>query len=283
MVNGEGMRPLLEADALELSFGGVKATNGVDLRVAPGELRGVIGPNGAGKSTLFGLISGHLQPDAGEVRLDGERIDRLPPHRRAEKGIAIVFQGARLFSGMTVLENVAVGAHARTTSGVAAAIVRAPRQQREEIAIFEDAQQALDRVGLGDWGERDPGQLPLGVQRRVQLARALVAEPRLLLLDEPASGLRAGERDDFEALVTTLRADGTTILLVEHDVGMVLRLADRITVLELGTVIAEGAPAEIRRNQRVIEEYLGTAHGEADEVPADASEHGEGDTHAAGR
>jgi len=266
MVTGNEDRPLLAADHLRLAFGGVTATDDVSLQVAAGELRGVIGPNGAGKSTLFGLISGHLRPDSGRVLLDGERIDRLPPHRRAERGIAIVFQGARLFPAMTVLENVAVGAHARTRAGLPGAILRLPRQRREEREIFEDAKASLARVGLAEWADRDPAQLPLGVQRRVQLARALAARPKLLLLDEPASGLRAGERDDFESLVRDLRADGMTILLVEHDVGLVMRLSDRVTVLELGKIIAEGAPDEVRNDPRVIEAYLGTK-------AADASRH----------
>ncbi len=263
MALGEGGRPLLAAIDLELAFGGVKATDDVSLTVAAGELRGVIGPNGAGKSTLFGLISGHLRPDAGQVLLDGERIDRLPPHRRAERGIAIVFQGARLFPGLTVLENVAVGATARTRSGIPAAIFGPPRQRREERAIFADARESLARVGLADWTDRDPSQLPLGVQRRVQLARALVAEPKLLLLDEPASGLRATERSELADLVRGLAADGTTILLIEHDVGLVMRLSDRITVLDLGSVIAEGTPDQIRANQRVIDAYLGTKDRDA--------------------
>jgi branched-chain amino acid transport system ATP-binding protein len=249
---------LLSVAGVSLAFGGVTAVDRVDLELAEGETRGVIGPNGAGKSTLFGLISGQLRPDAGEIRLGGARVDRLPPHRRAELGVAIVFQGARLFPGMTVLENVAVGATARTRVGLAGAVFRLPHQRREELAIFDDARDALRRVGLADWEQRRPTQLPLGVQRRVQLARALVARPTLLLLDEPASGLRAGEREEFEELVASLAAEGTSILLIEHDVGLVMRVSHRVTVLELGKVIAEGAPDEIRNDSRVIEAYLGT-------------------------
>jgi branched-chain amino acid transport system ATP-binding protein len=217
----------------------------------------VIGPNGAGKSTLFNLISGHLRPGAGTVSLAGHRIDRLAPHRRARLGIAIVFQGARLFTRMTVLENVMVGAHARTRAGLLSAVVRLPGQRTEERMIKESARQALGRVGLADWAERDAAGLPLGQQRRLQVARALVAQPELLLLDEPASGLRATERAELADLITQLRATGMTIMLVEHDVGLVTRLADRITVLDLGEVIAEGTPDEIRRDQRVIDAYLG--------------------------
>ncbi len=252
-----GVGPLLRLEHVSRAFGGVFAAREVSLEVAPGELRGLIGPNGAGKSTLFGLISGHLRPDSGAVYLSGDRIDRLPPHRRARLGVAIVFQGARLFARMSVLENVMVGAHARTRAGVTSAVLRLPRQRREERLIAESAREALERVGLSEWADRDAQGLPLGQQRRLQVARALVARPELLLLDEPASGLRAGERADLADLIDQLRATGTAIMLVEHDVGLVTRLADRITVLDLGQVIAEGTPEEIRRNQRVIDAYLG--------------------------
>jgi branched-chain amino acid transport system ATP-binding protein len=249
---------LLEIANVSRAFGGVYANRNVSLTVPEGELRGIIGPNGAGKSTLFSLVSGHLRPQSGQVRLDGQRIERLAPHQRARLGVAIVFQGARIFPGMTVLEGVATGAHARTRAGAADAILRLPRHWREEREIFADATVALQKVGLSDWAHRDASELPLGQQRRLQLARALTARPRLLLLDEPASGLRASERRDLSALIRTLHEDGMTILLIEHDVAMVTSLADRITVLDLGQVIAEGTPAEIRADARVIAAYLGS-------------------------
>ncbi|UUT36198.1 ATP-binding cassette domain-containing protein [Microbacterium elymi] len=195
---------MLEVDRLSRAFGGVYAARDVSLSVADGELRGVIGPNGAGKSTLFTMISGHLHPHSGRITLDGEHIDRLPPHRRARRGVAIVFQGARIFPGMSVLANVAVGATARTRAGAASAVLRLPRHRREEREIFASAREALARVGLADWADRDAEQLPLGQQRRLQLARALTARPKLPLLDEPASGLRASERRDLSQLIREL-------------------------------------------------------------------------------
>jgi branched-chain amino acid transport system ATP-binding protein len=257
---------LLEARGLCRAFGGVSAVSDVDLDVADGELRAVIGPNGAGKSTLFNLISGHLRADRGSLTFAGTVLDRLPPHRRAAAGVAIVFQGARLFHGMTVLENVMVGAHSWTRHGFLAAALHTPRHRREERQIRAAAEQALDRVGLGDWGDREAATLPLGQQRQLQLARALCVRPRLLLLDEPASGLRAAGREALARLLAELHAEGLTMILVEHDVGFVMRLADRVTVLDLGAVIAEGTPEQVRADPRVVDAYLGTdrRHAERD-------------------
>ncbi|HEX6470136.1 MAG TPA: ABC transporter ATP-binding protein [Streptosporangiaceae bacterium] len=248
---------MLSIEGLARSFGGVYAVRDVDIDVAAGEIRGVIGPNGAGKSTLFNLISGHLPADRGTIGFRGAPINRLPPHRRAALGIAIVFQGARIFKGMTAAENVMVGAHARTKHGFAAAALRLPAHRREERAIRERATAALTRVGLDAWADRPAESLPLGQQRALQLARALCAEPDLLLLDEPASGLRARERERLAELIEDLRAGGLTMMLIEHDVAFVSRLVDRVTVLDLGRVIAEDTPQRIRTDPRVVSAYLG--------------------------
>jgi branched-chain amino acid transport system ATP-binding protein len=251
------MPSLLALDKLSRSFGGVYAVRDVNLDVPPGELRGIIGPNGAGKSTLFNLIGGQLRADHGSVSFDGARIDKMPAHRRAVLGIGVVFQGARVFRGMTALENVMVGAHASTRAGMVAGALRLPRHWAEERAIRERAHECLDRAGLSAWADRPAEALPLGQQRALQLARALCGRPRLLLLDEPASGLRAAERQQLAELIRALRADGLTMMLVEHDVALVTQLADRVTVLDLGRVIAEGTPAEIRADPLVIAAYLG--------------------------
>ncbi len=248
---------MLRIEGLSRPFGGVYAVRDVSIDVTDGELRGIIGPNGAGKSTLFNLISGHLRPTEGRITFRGDRIETLSAHERARRGIAIVFQGARIFRGMTVRENVMVGAHARTRHGFLDAALRTQRHRREEREIRQSADAALDRVGLADWADRSADALPLGQQRSMQVARALSAEPALLLLDEPASGLRAGERHDLARLLEGLRGRGLTMMLVEHDVQFVSRLADRITVLDLGQILAEGTPDAIRRDPRVITAYLG--------------------------
>ncbi|GIE07010.1 hypothetical protein Adu01nite_83600 [Paractinoplanes durhamensis] len=248
---------LLTVTGATRRFGGVHALRDVDLDVAPGETHAVIGPNGAGKSTLFKLIGGQLVATAGTIGYDGQRIDRLAPHRRARRGIAIAFQDSPVFGGMTVTENVMVGAHAVTRAGPVAAVLGLPRHRREEAEIRELAARALDRAGLTAWADRPADALPLGQQRALQVARALCGGPRLLLLDEPASGLRGPERSALAGLIEQLRGEGLSILLVEHDVAFVARLADRVTVLDLGRVIARGTFAEIRTDPAVITAYLG--------------------------
>jgi ABC-type branched-subunit amino acid transport system ATPase component len=251
------MAALLDVSGVSRAFGGVYAVRDLGLEVAHGETHAVIGPNGAGKSTLFRMIGGQLAASSGTIRYDGGRIDRLAAHRRATLGIAIVFQEARIFRGMTAIENVMVGAHAVTRAGSLAAVLRLPAHGREEREIRHRAQQALSRVDLTAWAHRPADALPLGQQRALQMARALCGQPRLLLLDEPASGLRAAERAALAELIEQLRTDGLTMMLIEHDVAFVARLADRITVLDLGRVIARGAFPSIRVDPKVIAAYLG--------------------------
>ena len=254
---------ILDAEDLTRRFGGVVAVDRVSLRVGEGELAAVIGPNGAGKSTLFHLITGHLRPDGGRVVLHGRDISGLPPDQRARSGMAIAFQSVRLFRGMTVLENVMVGAHAWTHHGFVSAFLRLPSHRREEVTIRAEAIRALELVGLASEAERLAESLPLGVQRGVQVARALCGRPRVLLLDEPASGLRAAERERLAVVLEGLRAQGLSMLLVEHDVAFVTRLASRITVMDRGRVIAEGSPDEVRRDPVVIGAYLGKERARA--------------------
>jgi branched-chain amino acid transport system ATP-binding protein len=230
---------LLDVDGLGRRFAGLVAVDGVSFTVTRGQVHGLIGPNGAGKTTLFNLLSGLIASDTGHVRLDGVTLDGLPSWRRARLGLARTFQNIRLFADMTVLENVLTGLHARALSG---------RHARARASAL------LDRVGLGAAAVRRAGELSYGDQRRLEIARALATEPKLLLLDEPAAGMNPAET---EALVTLLRGLGVTLLLVEHDMSLVMRLCDRITVLNFGRKIAEGAPDEIRREPAVIEAYLG--------------------------
>ncbi len=248
---------LLEVSGLRHCFGGLVALDRVSFRTPAGSIQAVIGPNGAGKSTLFNLISGVFRPTAGRIVFDGAPITGLPPYQIARRGISRTFQSPSLFLRMSVLENVMIGRHSRSRGGFMACALRLPPQRRAERAIAESARAQLQRVGLADQANRPVGALSFGQRRMVELARALATEPRLLLLDEPASGLNMRETEELAALIERIRDDGVTVLLVEHDMSLVMDIAQQILVLHFGTPIAEGPPAVVRNHPDVIRVYLG--------------------------
>lgn len=251
---------LLEIRSLSRSFGGLKAVNDVSFTVQAGSIKSVIGPNGAGKTTLFNLISGMLPSDSGAVRKNGEEITRLQPHRITALGICRTFQTTKLFSRMTVLENVMVGRHPRTKAGFLSGVLNLPWTWKEEREIRERSFELLDSLGLTDTAEDLASNLPFGKQRRLEIARALATEPSLLLLDEPAAGLNIYETREMADLVLKIRKWGITVLLVEHDMSLVMDISDEIVVLNYGSKVAEGRPEEIQRDPEVIRIYLGGGH-----------------------
>jgi branched-chain amino acid transport system ATP-binding protein len=254
---GAAGRPLLSIEHVTVRFGGVVAISGLDLLVDEGAIVGLIGPNGAGKTSAFNIITGVYQPTEGQVRFDGHDLSGRKPHMITRLGIARTFQNIRLFPEMSALENVMVGADAQHRTGVPGAILGLPRHRREQREGEQLARRLLTMVGLPDAADEAARNLAYGDQRRLEIARALATGPRLLLLDEPAAGMNPVEKVGLTRLVTEIRDTGVTVLLIEHDMGLVMGLCDRIAVLDFGRKIADGRPAEVRASPDVVAAYLG--------------------------
>ena len=250
---------LVEAKKVTKKFGGLAALFEVDFRMSAGEIVSLIGPNGAGKTTFFNLLTGINPSTSGEIYFSNDRIDGLPPHRIIARGLARTFQNIRLFPNMTALENVMVGRHCRTANEVLSALFRTKKFYAEENGIEKSAIEMLSFVGLLPYANELAKNLPYGDQRKLEIARALASEPRLLLLDEPTAGMNPKEGSDLKALIQKIRAQGTSILLIEHQMHVVMGISDRVVVLDHGLKIAEGRPKEIQNNPQVVEAYLGSS------------------------
>jgi branched-chain amino acid transport system ATP-binding protein len=252
-------KKLLEVQDILVNFGGVTALNKVNLHVNEGEIAALIGPNGAGKTTVFNIVTGYYTPTSGSVIVDGESVLGLRPYKIARKGLGRTFQNIRLFGDMTAAENVATAADSLNKSGLVGSLFGVPRSRRDEASSMEKAHELLKFIGLDHRALQMAKNLPYGDQRRLEIARALALNPKVLLLDEPAAGFNPQEKVELGQLIRKIRDRGFAVLLIEHDMSLVMDISDRVSVLDFGQKIAEGTPAEIQNNQRVIDAYLGVA------------------------